>query len=67
MTADKESYKVGDTATLTVTPAAGYAQKLYINGEPMLVDTNSKYSFVIEAGKTYSITGEFVSTSGKWF
>ena len=67
VTADKESYKVGDIATLTVTPAAGYAQKLYINGEPVLVDTNSKYSFVIEAGKTYSITGEFVSTSGKWF
>ena len=67
VTADKESYKVGDTATLTVTPTAGYAQKLYINGEPALVDTNSKYSFVIEAGKTYSITGEFVSTSGKWF
>ena len=67
VTADKNSYNVGDTVTLTVSPAKDYAQKLYINGEPILVNTNSKYSFVIEEGKTYEITGEFVSTQGKWY
>ena len=67
VTADKDSYNVGDTVTLTVTPAEKHAQKLYINGEPILVDTNSKYSFVVEEGKTYEITGEFVSTQGKWY
>ena len=64
--ADKESYNVGDTVTLTVTPADGYAQKLYINGEVLLVDTNSKYSFVVEEGKTYDITGSFEPKSD-WF
>ncbi len=67
VTADKTSYKVGDTVTLTVSPAKDYAQKLYINGAPILVDTNSKYSFVVEAGKTYDITGEFVNVKGDWF
>ena len=67
VTADKESYKIGDTVTLTVAPSKDYAQKLYINGEPLLVDTNSKYSFVIEEGKTYDITGEFVYVKGDWF
>ncbi len=67
VTADKTSYNVGDTVTLTVAPASGYAQKLYINGDPILVDTNSKYSFVVKEGETYNITGEFVSTQGKWF
>ena len=67
VTADKESYEVGDTVTLTVSPDKDYAQKLYINGEPLLVDTNSKYSFVIEEGKTYDITGEFVCVKGAWY
>ena len=67
VTADKASYNVGDTVTLTVTPAQDYAQKLYINGEALLVDTNSKYSFVVEEGKTYEITGEFVYVKGDWF
>ena len=67
VTADKDSYNVGDTVTLTVAAAKDYAQKLYINGEPLLVDTNSKYSFVIEEGKTYDITGEFVSVKGDWY
>ena len=67
VTADKGSYEVGDTVTLTIAPAKDYAQKLYINGEPILVDTNSKYSFVIEEGKTYDITGEFVNVKGDWF
>ena len=67
VTADKDSYEVGDTVTLTVAPAKDYAQKLYLNGEPILVDTNSKYSFVIEEGKTYDITGEFVYVKGDWF
>ena len=67
VTADKGSYKVGETVTLTVSPAKDYAQKLYINGAPILVDTSSKYSFVVEAGKTYDITGEFVYVKGDWF
>ena len=67
VTVDKESYNVGDTVTLTVSPAKDYAQKLYINGQPILVDTNSKYSFVVEEGKTYDITGEFVNVKGDWF
>ena len=67
VTADKGSYKVGETVTLTVSPDKDYAQKLYINGAPILVDTNSKYSFVVEAGKTYDITGEFVNVKGDWF
>ena len=64
VTADKDSYNVGDTVTLTVSPDDGYAQKLYINDEAILVDTNSMYSFVVEEGKTYNITGEFVSVIG---
>ena len=67
ITADKKNYAVGDTVTLTVSPANDYAQKLYINGEAILVDTNSKYSFVVEEGKTYNITGEFVNVKGKWY
>ena len=67
VTADKGSYNAGDTVTLTVSPAKDYAQKLYINGAPILVDPNSKYSFVVEAGKTYDITGEFVNVKGDWF
>ena len=67
VTADKDSYEVGDTVTLTIAPAKDYAQKLYINGQPILVDTNSKYSFVIEEGKTYDITGEFVNVKGDWY
>ena len=66
VTADKVNYAIGDTVTLTVVPAEKYAQKLYINGEPILVDTNSKYSFTVTQD-AYEITGEFVSTSGKWF
>ena len=67
VTTDKDSYKVGDTVTLTVSPAKDYAQKLYINGEPILVDTNGKYSFVIEEGKVYNISGEFVYVKGAWY
>ena len=67
VTADKASYEVGDTVTLTITANENYAQKLYLNGEPILVDTNSKYSFVIEEGKTYTVTGEFVYVKGNWY
>ena len=67
VTQDKKNYAAGDTVTLTVSANKDYAQKLYINGKPILVDTNSKYSFVAEAGKTYTITGEFVYVKGNWF
>ena len=69
--ADKETYQIGDTVTLTVTPAEGYSQKLYINGEPMLVNANGAYSFEATE-KVYNITGSFepslsVSTNGRWY
>ena len=67
ITADKKNYAVGDTVTLTIAPAKNYAQKLYINGAPILVDANSKYRFVVEEGKAYEITGEFVNVQGAWF
>ena len=65
VTADKESYYVGDTVRLTVTPDTGMAHKLYINGEPLLVDANSQYSFA--ASETvYDITGSF-EPKENWF
>ena len=67
ITADKKNYAVGDTVTLTISAAKDYAQKLFINGDAILVDTNGKYSFVIEEGKTYDITGEFVYVKGDWY
>ena len=71
VTADKESYKLGETVTLTVAPEAGYSQKLYINGEPLLLDWKTNvYSFVATE-ENYAITGGFVptfvsSTHEKW-
>jgi hypothetical protein len=57
--ADEASYQLGDTITLTVTPDAGYSQKLYINGEALLLDwkTNT-YSFVASQ-ESYTVTGSF--------
>ena len=59
VTTGETNYQLGDTVTLTVTPDNGYSQKLYINGEPLLLDwkTNT-YSFVATE-KNYSITGSF--------
>ena len=66
VTADKASYKGGETVTLTVTPASGYVQKLYINGDPLLLDhATGKYSFVASEAE-YNITGDFVKKSD-WF
>lgn len=66
VTPDYAAYEVGDTVTLTVIPANGYAQKLTINGEPLLLDpATGKYSFVA-TGKTYEIGGSFVAKSN-WF
>ena len=62
VTADKDSYKVGDTVTLTVAPASGYFQKLYIDGEPLMLSWKSKtYSFVAQK-ESYDITGSFEPT-----
>ena len=59
VTADKTSYNFGDTVTLTITPEAGYFQKLYINGEPLILDWKTfKYSFVVTEN-AYEITGSF--------
>ena len=71
VTADKESYKIGETVTLTIAPEAGYSQKLYINGEPLLLGWKTNvYSFVATE-ENYAITGGFVptfvsSTHEKW-
>ena len=66
-----DKYLVGDTVTLMITPDAGYSQKLYINGEPMLVNANGAYSFEATE-KVYNITGSFepslsVSTNERWY
>ena len=59
VTADQDSYKVGDTVTLTVTPNSGYFQKIYINGEPMMLGWKTfTYSFVATEN-VYNITGSF--------
>ena len=42
VTADKESYKVGDTVTLTIAPNGGYVQKLYIDGQPLILGWKTK-------------------------
>ena len=59
VTTAEASYQVGDTVVLTITPDAGYSQKLYINGEPLLLDwkTNT-YSFTATE-TVYNITGTF--------
>ena len=70
VTADKDSYKVGDTVTLTVAPNSGYFQKLYIDGEPLMLGWKSRtYSFVAQK-ESYNITGSFEPTlemyAGDW-
>ena len=66
VTADKSSYNVGDTVTLTVTPNEGYCQKLYIDGQPLLLDyATGKYSFVATKA-THEITGSF-EPKQSWF
>ena len=59
VTADKDSYNVGDTITLTIAPAGGYFQKLYINGNPLILDWKTfTYSFTATEN-AYEITGSF--------
>ena len=59
VTADKDSYKVGDTVTLTIAPEGGYFQKLYINGEPLMLGWKTfTYSFTATEN-AYEITGSF--------
>jgi ABC-type Mn2+/Zn2+ transport system ATPase subunit len=73
VTAAKANYVIGETVKLTVTPNSGYAQKLFINGEPLLLDWKSNtYSFVATE-ESYEITGSFekslnavASDSGRW-
>ena len=70
VTADKKNYAIGDTVTLTIAPAGGYFQKLYINGEPLMLEWKTKtYSFVAEKD-TYVIDGSFEPTlevyAGDW-
>ena len=59
VTADKDSYNVGDTITLTIAPAGGYFQKLYINGEALMLGWKTfDYSFTATEN-AYEITGSF--------
>ena len=63
-----KNYRVGDTVTLTVAPDAGYSQKLYINGEPLLLDWKTNTYTFVATEESYSITGGFVpslTTSAK--
>ena len=68
---ENDKYQVGDTVFMTVNADAGYSQKLYINGQPLLLDAGSNvYSFVATE-EVYDITGSFESdlfsaTSGNW-
>lgn len=68
---ENDKYQVGDTVFMTVNADAGYSQKLYINGEPLLLDVGSKvYSFVATE-EVYNITGSFepelfTVTGGNW-
>ena len=55
-----KNYRVGDTVTLTVAPDAGYSQKLYINGEPLLLDWKTNTYTFVATEESYSITGGFV-------
>lgn len=59
VTPGKTAYAVGETVKLTITPNAGYFQKLYINGKPLMLDWKTfTYEFVATE-KTYNITGSF--------
>lgn len=59
VTADKINYAIGDTVTLTIAPASGYFQKLYINGEPLMLGWKTfEYSFTATKN-SYEITGSF--------
>jgi hypothetical protein len=68
------AYKKGNVVLLEVAPASGYSQKLYINGEPLMLGWNTNgYTFVAEEGKTYEITGSFEKSAnvaaldaGRW-
>ena len=59
VTANKTSCKLGDTVTLTVTPNSGYTQKLYLNGEPLLLDWKSNTYTFVATENLYEITGGF--------
>lgn len=70
---DKTAYAIGDTVKMTITPDAGYAQKLYINGEPVMQEWKSKTHSFVATEKNYSITGSFEkslntkpSDAGRW-
>lgn len=59
VTTELESYKVGDTVVLNVSPNYGYSQKLTINGTPILLDwTTGKFSFTA-TDEVYDIDGSF--------
>jgi hypothetical protein len=65
VTADKETYKIGETVTLTATPAEGYNLKsLVVKKDGQTVDigkiqlAGGEYSFVAENG-VYTVEAEF--------
>ena len=57
--ADKKNYAIGDTVNLTINPEWSYAQKLYINGEALILPWNNNiYTFVVNEDN-YEISGTF--------
>ena len=72
VTADKTSYRVGDTVTLKVTPNSGYAYKtLKLNGTSVSPNTSGVYSFVAqqttnEVAATFTKAVFAESSTDKW-
>ena len=70
VTADS-GYQVGDTIPVTVKPDAGYSQKLYINGKPLLLDWKTNSYIFVATEEAYNITGSFepsldAPSTGRW-
>ena len=66
-----DAYKVGETVTLAVAANAGYSQKLYINGEPLMLDWQSNTCSFVATEAVYNITGSFepsitFTSTSKW-
>ena len=59
VTSNQVRYQIGDTVTLIVAPNAGYSQKLYINGKPLLLDWKTNTCSFVATENIYDITGSF--------
>ena len=66
-----DAYKVGETVTLAISANTGYSQKLYINGEPLMLDWQSNTCSFVATEAVYNITGSFepsitFTSTSKW-